>query len=326
MEGIYLHYGIKDKKNPHAIKLETFATTACAIGEIIKEIAYIHFPDIELTVHVEGLDSGSFLAYIRPLIRNAASWTQSTAQEAASKIKNTAQDFEITKPNVGKIVILPAVAGIIIGISVLVFQHTFYPDNPTPATKVDNDAIDIQEKAKQLSTNNNIQKSINKVAKAVVDDGNIKSLGFAESKKSKPMVSITREDFEKYHAKQQEMDKQELHNNEGERVDLLTDITLHLHGVLLGKDSKKWVFFMGDEQISAPLLDDIFYQKIENHEIIFGAGDKIVADIKRTTFYDKLSGKIKKKGVKYQVIKVKKYDKSPQENLFKPNYPNESLG
>ena len=340
-----LHYGIKDKDNPHSLKLETFAKTACAISAIIKEIGYLEYPDFNLEVHIEAFNGGSFLSAIK--IRRIARKIKST-------VKNKADEHGFEKKDTANSLIYPAIAGTISTALGGIILYAFLNNNqPTVINNItvngDNNTVtiekDAQAKAQNFIKNPNIKCEIDKIALAIIDDKNVKSFGFTKDKETEPYICIPREDIEKYYHEQQNIETESKINNEEEKDEILPSVKLHLPMARLDKDKKDWFFETFDSRInqknisskkqikkkqierksiSAPILDDDFYSKIISHKINFEHGDSILVNLRQITTYDKTSGIITK--TKYEVVKVIEYHKTPEDDLFKNNYPNNSLG
>lgn len=86
-------------------------------------------------------------------------------------------------------------------------------------------------------------------------------------------VKIDKSEFESFYKGKHKVDDDEL-KDEHQTLELVVET------IPIGSPKKMWGFVLAGESVRAKIKDDSFIERIERHEITFGQGDRIVADVR----------------------------------------------
>ncbi|HDZ07730.1 hypothetical protein [Pseudohongiella sp.] len=251
-EEVVLHFGSERKK----INAYTLASTLVSIADAVKEANSVINPGYDVEILVEAFGEGSFRAKIR------------TSYKSAANI--------FSKENL-KAIVLAVLANFI-------YEHTLSPHSNVKIY-VNTDEVIIEqgdkiivvprstyEATKQVQKSEKFKKSISRVSNGLERDQNIISFGFTNNlDDEQPRIEISRKDML-------------LLSNPDDIAEPTREVeeaaTLFIKRAILERSRRKWEFVWRGFKISAPVLDEKFYDDFFAHKITIAPGDQLEARIK----------------------------------------------
>lgn len=292
-DNFVIHYG----GQLQSIQANTFANSLVNVARIIEEINYHLHPDCKVEIRVETLAPGSF----RPKIKIISG-------SLVSKIKSFLPAKDQT-------------------IQVLLALFALWPSlfsSPQNITINHNEVIivnngnqlilpkEIYDHAKNIGTNNKeVQKAMTQNFEVLASDSSIESFGAVrETDSHEFLVKIPHQKFLEYSEAIKPQD-------DAQRIEEYENVELRLLKVILEKGSRKWDFVWNGIRISAPILDENFWEKMKHKEIQISQGDSITAKLRVYQVLEPYSSVYLND--KYEVTEVKNYNKSLRQrgDLFK---------
>ncbi|KWT64338.1 hypothetical protein APY04_3350 [Hyphomicrobium sulfonivorans] len=286
---------------PHTeIDVYTLTDALIGIADALREINSIVNPEIELEVIFENSAEGSFLAKIR------------LNKRAKSNLIRFGE-------------------AIIVGLLINYVSTELLYEKPTYT--VDGDKLIIvtsQEKLifpksvfdqqDEISSNINVAKGMKKAFEAVDQDDDVHSLGIipGEDVHAKPAVDVPRAKFPKVIAKlnyavdrssrdmltQQAFDARTTRN-------VTERTTVGIIKAVLRRSKRKWQFSWQGFEISAPITDPIFFDRLAGRQIAIAQGDSLDVDLQITqSFHSETLVWI---NTSYEVLKVYELIEGPKQ-------------
>lgn len=263
------------------INAYTLATTLVAIADAAKEANSLINPGYEVEVVVEALGSGSFKAKVRAVYAG---------------INNL-----FSKENL---------KGIVLGvIASYIYQATLAPGAQVKIIVSDDQVVieegdkkiivprDVHEAVKQVERSEKFKQSVGRAFRAVEQDPTITSLGIArELADRRPLIEVPRIRFG------QVSTDVELEHDARE---LLEVADLQIRRAILERSKRRWEFVWRGVKISAPVLDDRFYDDFFAHRITIAPGD--VLQVKMKIFQSKDADTGIFLNTRYEIIEVVKH-------------------
>ncbi|WP_295883189.1 hypothetical protein [uncultured Thiohalocapsa sp.] len=263
---------------PKRINAYTLASTLVSIADAVKSANAAVNPGYDVEVVVEALGEGSFKAKIRTLYTEARNL--------------------FSKDNL-KAVALSVIAS-------YVYQHTLAPDAPVNVIVNEQEVIieqgdtkvivprEVHEAVKAAEKIDSFKRSIGKAFDAVEKDKYVESLAFTPSMDDLwPLISIPRARFALI------SNPPEIEDNQRSVIELAD---LHILRAILERGTRKWEFVWRGVKISAPVLDQAFYNDFFAHKIKIAPGDSISAKLRIYQVRDEDTGIFT--NCKYEVIEV----------------------
>lgn len=228
-----------------AATLTSFADAARAANAIIN-------PGYEVEVVVEALGAGSFKAKVRTVYRGAANLFSGEN-----------------------------LRGIVLGvIASFVYQHTLAPDSEIKVNVTSDEVVieqgdkriivprDVHDAVQQVTHSPEFRKGVSQVLRAVEEDPSVSSLGFARDLNDpKPPIEIPRDRF---------FALPEVPELPGEDTrEIFETADLLVVRAILERSKRRWEFVWNGIRISAPVLDQEFYDRFFAREISLSPGDKL---------------------------------------------------
>ncbi len=159
---------------------------------------------------------------------------------------------------------------------------------------------EIYEPAKTLAKNQAVYSSMTQNFAVLSSDPSIDSFGVMQKVDSDDyLVKIQRSDFPLFCLPVPVQD-------ESRRKTDYDDVELRLLKVVLEKGGRKWEFVWNGIRISAPILDESFWEQLRERKIQIAQGDSIIAKLRVHQVLDPYSQVYLNE--RYEVTEVKKYN------------------
>ena len=278
-----LHYG----GAAHSVDAEVFAGSLLEITNIIQEISFLAHPDCVVEVKVEALEKGSFRPKIKLVFKNVL-----------GEVKEYMPEKKATVPT-------------LIALFALLQSCNVEPQTIINEQQVvleqNNVSITMERKtyddAQKLTRNKNIRKSVSNHFEAIDSKPEIENFGIVETTKSEdyPLL-VPRSEFKGFLG----LDEIEIEEEPSEKVE--KNVKLKLLKIVLERGTRKWEFVWNGHKVSAPVLDEQFWDDFEKHDIEIGSGDVMHADLKIKRRYDPVAKTYINED--YEVINVRNLDKT----------------
>lgn len=260
----------------HEVNAFALATSLVGLANAVKEANSIVNPGHSIEVVVERLEDGSFRAALKTITKQARSIFASEASKA-----------------------------IIYGlISTWIYEHAFKHETP-PVIIVNDGSVEVRagdttvivprevyEAKIAVERSQNFQSSVGQIFVGALLDHDVTGLKLTPPGKWPSLPSIPRESFGQLTAR--------FDNDEANAV--VEDAHLEISRAILARGRRKWEFYWRGMKISAPVLDDQFYDKFFAHEITIAPGDVLNVLLKVYRKVDPDSGIIMNS--RYEVIEV----------------------
>lgn len=273
----------------HEVNAYALAATITGLANAIKAANTVINPGYQIEVLVESLPDGSFQTVIKTVYNSAKNIFASEASKA-----------------------------IIYGvISTYVYEH--YIDIKEPIRIETNDANviiqsgndriivpkNIYEAKKQVEKSEKFVSSVGNLFEGASLDVSVKGIGFKNSPdKTPPPIIISRDYFDIYESRK----------SDGEN-EIIEEANLEISRAILSRGLRKWEFFWRGIKISAPVLDNEFYDKFFAHDITIAPGDCLVVDLRIVQKEDADTGILMNQ--RYEIIKVKEHKPRLNQRKFK---------
>ena len=273
-EEVVLHFGGERKK----INAYTLASSLVAIADAVKETNNLLNPGYDVEVLVEAFGEGSFRAKIK------------TAYKGTGNI--------FSKDTL-KAVALSVLANFI-------YQHTLAPDSQVVVNVSDSEVIieqgdakiivprDTYEATKEAEKSDKFKQSVSKISKSIDKDENIESFGFTSNINDEiPEIEIPRS--------RMALLSQPEEYTEPTR-EIYEQVNLFIKRAILERSKRKWEFIWNGFKISAPVLDEVFYNDFFAHKVKIAPGDQLEAKVKVYQIKDEDTGIYSND--RYEVVQV----------------------
>jgi hypothetical protein len=268
----------------HEINAYALASSLVGLANAIKEANAIVNPGHSIEVVVERLEDGSFRAVIKTVLKSA---------------KNIFSPQEIAK------------AIIYTAIATWVYEHTLGTNNQ-PVVIINDDSVEIKsgdktiivprdayEAKKAIERSERFGNSMAQVFSGALLDPNVSGLKITPTGSWPSLPSIPREQFVAL------IERGTI--EEGESI--IEDANLEISRAILARGRRRWEFYWRGVRISAPVLDESFYDKFFAHSITIAPGDVLKVALKIYRQPDPDSGITI--NTKYEIVQV--YEHLPRQ-------------
>ena len=263
---------------PKRINAYTLASSLVSVADAVKSANSLINPGYHVEVVVEAFGEGSFKVKVRTLYSGA---------------KNL-----FSKENL-KAITLGVIAAYI-------FQHTLSPDIEINVIVNDDEVVveqgdkkiiiprEVHDCMKEVEKSEKFKQSIGRTFEAVEKDKNIESLGITPRMEDEvPLILVPRSRFTLL------SEPPEIEDNQRSVVEVAD---LHILRAILERGTRKWEFVWRGINISAPVLDDHFFNEFFAHKITIAPGDSIEVKLKIYQTRDEDTGIFTNN--RYEVIEV----------------------
>lgn len=276
-EEVVLHFGGEQKK----INAYTLASSLVSIADAVREANNVLNPGYDVEVLVEAFGEGSFRAKIKTVFKGAGNIFSNDALKAVA---------------------LSVLANFI-------YQHTLAPDSQVVVNVSEKEVVIEQgetriivprityEATKQVERSEKFKKSVSRIARSIEKDENIESFGFTKNINDElPDIQIPRKRIailsepEEYTEPSREIYEQ---------------VNLFIKRAILERSKRKWEFVWQGFKISAPVLDETFYNDFFSHKVKIAPGDQLEAKVKIYQTKDEDTGIYANS--RYEVVEVIKH-------------------
>jgi hypothetical protein len=274
---VVLHFGGERK----TINAYTLASSLVSIADAVKAANDVLNPGYDVEVLVEAFGEGSFRAKIKTVFKGAGNIFSKEALKAVA---------------------LSVLANFI-------YQHTLAPDSKV-VVNVNDDEVVIEQgetkiivprvtydATKEVEKSEKFKQSISRIAKSIEKDENIESFGFTKNINDEyPDIDIPRKQIailsepEEYAEPSREIFEQ---------------VNLFIKRAILERSKRKWEFIWQGFKISAPVLDEAFYNDFFAHKVKIAPGDQLEAKVKIYQTKDEDTGIYSND--RYEVVEVLKH-------------------
>jgi hypothetical protein len=273
-EEFVLYFGGK----PNRINAYTLASSLVSIADAVKSANTLINPGYNVEVVVEAFGSGSFKVKVKTLYEGA---------------KNL-----FTADNLKQIVL-----GVI---AAYVYQHTLAPDVEVNVVVNENEVVieqgdtkvvvprEVHDCVQEVEKSEKFTQSIGRTFEAAERDKEVESLGITPRMEDEtPVISIPRNRFGLL------SDPPEVEENQRSVIEIAD---LSISRAILERGTRKWEFVWRGIKISAPVLDNNFYNDFFAHKITIAPGDGVEVKLKIYQSRDEDTGIFT--NTRYEVIEV----------------------
>lgn len=234
----------------------TLASTLVGLADAAKAANAVINPGYEIEVVVEALGDGSFRTKVRALYRGA--------------------DNLFTKENL-KAVVLAVIAA-------FVYEHTLAPDRDVTVNVTDQEVVieqgdtrivvprEVHDAKREVEDLPGFREGIAGAARAIASDPTIDTFGFTGEHDDVPSVPIPRNELPRI------ADPIPTDMDDTREIEEIT--VVRIIRAILERSKRRWEFVWKGVRISAPVLDDSFYDAFFAHRITIAPGDALEARVK----------------------------------------------
>ncbi|MEQ9815593.1 MAG: hypothetical protein RLO50_22665, partial [Azospirillaceae bacterium] len=275
-EGFVLHFGGR----MHEVDVLTFGNALVSFAEAIRAVNQEVNPGYSLEIAIEAVGPGSFRARLKTAKKSLRNlFSAATARDIVLALFATFLWEKVISPDTPPTIIVNADAVII--------------EHGDDRIIVPKEAFEHREKVeKSLAVNRHVARSMEVLEK----DAAVTSLGIARGMRDpQPIIEIPRESFSTI--RQNAVPRPE----EGRRCQD-HDAVLTVHKAVFERSARKWEFVWNGFRISAPIVDQTFFDRLESRDVSLRQGDAFKATLRVQQIQDPLSGTWLNES--YEVIEV----------------------
>lgn len=275
-DGFVLHFGGKS----HEVDALTFGNALISLSEAVRAINQEINPGFGLEIAIDAVGPGSFRARLKT---------------AKKSLKNLFSG-EIPKD------ILIALLG------AFLWEKVINPQEP-PIVIVNDESVIIQhgndriivpreayEVRERVNSNPTLNRQVARAMETMENDPSIESFGIARDLKDpEPIIELPREVFPII--RENTLPRPE----DGKRF-IDKDAVISIHKAVFERSLRKWEFIWDGFRISAPILDQSFFDQLEARSIAIKQGDAFTATLRIHQTLDKMTGNWMNE--KYEVLIV----------------------
>jgi hypothetical protein len=277
----------------HRLNAETLAASLLNLSGAIKDINRIVNPEYNIEVYVDAIGEGSFRARIKTL-----------SEKATPLLKGAS-----------KTIVLSLLAALIYDklladktdINIIVNNDSYVVEYGDQKVILPKEIADVKKK---VSERPEIEKKISGIFQALEKDPEIEDFGITKNiDDERPLVLFPRSDFPTLLEVRDVSLSEETSRIKEDKTDLQIIRAIFVRG------KRKWQFVWRDGiKISAPILDDKFFDKLKSHEYVIGTGDAISVLLKIHQSKDEMSGVWMNDS--YEVVEVYSHKAAPKQKSF----------
>ena len=273
-EEFVVYFGSKQNR----INAYTLASSLVSIADALKSANSLINPGYNVEVVVEAFGEGSFKVNVRTLYNGAKNLFSTDNLKAITLSVIAAYIFQLTLAQEIEINIIVNDDQVIIeqGVKKIIVPR------------------EVHEHVKAVEKSEKFRQSISRTFEAVEKDKDIESLGITPNMDDDiPLISVPRSKFSFL------SDPPEILENQRHIVE---DADLSILRAILERGTRKWEFVWRGIKISAPVLDDSFFNDFFAHKITIAPGDSIEVSLKIYQTRDQDTGIFTNN--RYEVVEV----------------------
>lgn len=274
----------------HDVNAYALATTLIGLSDAVREANAAVNPGYQVEVVVEALADGSFQAVVRTVFEKSKNLFSNEAAKAIvyGIIATHIYEIAIKTDTPTNIVVSSEMVVIESGKNKIIVPRNVY------------------EAKKQLEKSDRFNSAVGQVFHGALSDPSISGIGLkTDIGKTPPSIYVPREKFAIFDARRIE--------EEGTR-EIVEFANLEISRAILSRGNRKWEFFWRGIKISAPVLDDRFYDRFFAHDITIAPGDGLRVALRIIQRQDPDTGIFINE--KYEVIEVHEHLPRMQQNGF----------
>jgi hypothetical protein len=245
----------------------TFGSALIEIAEALRAINYDLNPGYSLEVSIEALGPGSFRACLR------------TVKEPLRNLFSGA-----------------TVVAVIVGVFTNYLYDTLKASDEI-VVQVTSDMVIVQHGAQRIIVpkeikvltekikgNSTVARHVERAMDILENDRSVTSFGLTPKLSDEsPLISFPRTFFGVIRDNVN-------HSPENGRRSMTVDAILSIHKAVFARSRRKWEFVWNGFKISAPILDEVFFDKLERREVSLRQGDAFSAKLRIEQLKEPLTG------------------------------------
>jgi hypothetical protein len=263
-DGFVLHFGGRT----HEVDALTFGNALISIAEAVRAINQEVNPGFSLEIAIEAVGPGSFRARLK------------TAKRTLKNLFSGSVPRDI----------------IIALLSTFLWEKVISPETP-PKIIVNDDSVIIEhgndriivpreayDAKKKVGASPAVNRHIARAMEVMESDPSVESFGIARGMRDpEPLLEFPRSAFAliRQHALPRPEDGRRYEDH---------DVVVSVHKAVFERSARKWEFIWNGFKISAPILDQTFFDRLEARTVAIKQGDAFKAVLRIHQTFDKMSG------------------------------------
>ena len=250
--GLVLHFGTEE----HAISASTFANSLQEFERLARAAAFVAAPNYEFEIYLEAIAPGTFRAWLKEVsVENLLSQgRKSTTAIALSLIATFVYDRYFDGENITETD------------DFVVIEHG---DDKVVIPR------DVYEVYNENAESQDLEEPVQKFVAAIHADEGVGYFALSTDIDTQPPFPIPREAF----ARLARPPARVLEQEEDVRNRLVEREVVGVLKAVFERGNRKWQFIWNGQKVSAPIVDDTFFDRLESREISFAQGDALIVDI-----------------------------------------------
>lgn len=287
-DGFVLHFGGRTNE----VDALTFGNALVSLAEAIRAINHEVNPGYGLEIAIEAVGPGSFRAKLK------------TAKKSLRNLFSSTSAREI----------------VIALFATFLWEKVISPDEP-PRITINSDAVIIEhgsdriivpkeafDHKQRVEKSPAVNRHVAKSMEVLESDPSVTSLGIVRGLRDpEPVIEFPRETFPVIR-RNAVPPPEEGHRYEDHEV------VLTVHKAVFERSARKWEFVWSGFRISAPIMDQVFFDRLEGREVSIQQGDAFKAVLRVHQAFDRMSETWLNE--KYEVIEMgEKISRKPDQTV-----------
>jgi hypothetical protein len=262
----------------------TFGNSLIAFADTVRAVNGVLNPEQNIEVRLEAVGPGSFRAVIKRMKKGFGGFFARGAEAVFWGIIATLIYENLLKRDPHTTIrVEPNEVIIEKGGDTIIIPRTIYDQMPA------------------VRANPEVQKNLSRTFQVIEEDSAIENFGLTPNlQDEKPLVQVSRTEFQVLAATDYALEVTEdtRRRIRTERVRLVILKAWFVSG------NRKWSFEWNGVPLSAPIMDQTFFDKLASHEILIGQGDALDVELTYEQNYDDALGLYVNDPHTFQVMKV----------------------
>lgn len=263
-QGFVIHFG----GDTHQIDAVTFGNALVSIAEALRAINHEVNPGHSIEIAIEAVGPGSFRARIKTIKKSLKNLFSG----------DLAHDLVVAL------------------LAAFLWDKVISPTEP-PVIIVNDDSVIVEhggdriiiskeayEQKQKIERSKAVNHHVNHAMEVLENDSSVTSFGIARKiSDPKPVLDIPRSDFALIR-------QNTLAPTDDKARHVDHQVVLSIHKAVFERSTRKWEFIWNGFRISAPILDQSFFDRLEKREISLKQGDCFTVTLRVHQVYDPFSG------------------------------------